>query len=254
MGRLGRLAGFELAAAGLIVGVLGAGAPVLAQDVPLASPAADTAEALARDTRPYRWVGHEALVEDFLRTAPIERITDIPVGITRPRRAHFAPGGPVGSVAWKPLPKGLLHGKMESYASEIAAYRLSRVLGMDVVPPAVEREIGGVKGAAIFWVDGVHAWDPAHVPQAPGARWSHEMSRMLLFDQLIANIDRNRGNLLLDEAGLSDRPFPGVHDAEVLARVARAPADRPQAVGPHRGLDARRPGRGTPPLACCGAD
>jgi hypothetical protein len=149
---------------------------------------------------PYRWLGHEEAIEAFLRTAPVVQWKDIPVGITKPRRGYFAAGGPAGSMAWKPLGDQLLHGKQESYRSEIAAYLLSRHLGLDMVPPVVEREIDGIKGAAVYWIDGVRAWDPANPPKAPGANWSRQTSRMFMFDQLIANIDRNQGNLLYDAA------------------------------------------------------
>ncbi len=149
----------------------------------------------------YRWLGRETEIETFLRTAPITHMKDIPVGITKPQRAYFAPGGPAGSMAWKPLREQVLHGKAESYRSEIAAYLLSRHLGLDLVPPVVEREIAGTKGAGVFWIEGVKPWDPSAPPKAPGANWSIQTSRMFMFDQLIANIDRNQGNLLYDDAG-----------------------------------------------------
>ena len=150
---------------------------------------------------PYTWRGREAAIEDFLRHGTITHFKDIPVGITKPQRGYFAPGGPANSMAWKPLRDEVMHGKMESYRSEIAAYLLSRHLRLDMVPPVVEREIKGVKGAAVFWIDGVKPLDPATLPKGPGAKWSRQTSRMMMFDQLIANIDRNQGNLLLDEAG-----------------------------------------------------
>lgn len=149
-------------------------------------------------TDAYPWRGRETEIEAFLRTAAITRFTDIPVGITRPRRAFLAPGGPAASMAWKPLQDQILHGKQESYRSEIAAYLLSRHLGLDMVPPVVEREIDGVKGAAVYWIEGVRPWDPAAPPRSPGANWARQTSRMFMFDQLIANIDRNQGNLLYD--------------------------------------------------------
>ncbi len=150
----------------------------------------------ARDA--YPWRGRETEIETFLRTGSITHFTDIPVGITRPRRAFFAPGGPAASMAWKPLQDQVLHGKQESYRSEIAAYLLSRQLGLDMVPPVVEREIDGVKGAAVYWIEGVRSWDPAAPPKSPGVNWARQTSRMFMFDQLIANIDRNQGNLLYD--------------------------------------------------------
>jgi len=46
------------------------------------------------------WVGHCAEIEEYLRTAPIERVEEVPLGVTKPKRAFFAPGGPVGSVTF----------------------------------------------------------------------------------------------------------------------------------------------------------
>jgi hypothetical protein len=155
----------------------------------------------AASANPYTWQGREREIEDFLRTAPITHFKDIPVGITKPQRGYFAPGGPASSMAWKPLNDQVMHGKMESYRSEIAAYLLSRHLGLDMVPPVVEREIKGVKGAVVFWIDGVRPWDPKAPPKISGANWARQTSRMFMFDQLIANIDRNQGNLLYDDGG-----------------------------------------------------
>ncbi|HTV01065.1 MAG TPA: hypothetical protein VMF13_11020 [Luteitalea sp.] len=178
--------------------------PGLAQSPAVTNtPAAVAVDATAVPAGPvaYIWRGHETEIEAFLRTAPVVRWKDIPVGITKPRRGYFEPGGPATSFAWKPLPTQVMHGKMESYKSEIAAYLLSRHLGMDVVPPVVERQIGASKGAAVYWIENVRPWNPATPPKGPGARWSRQTSRMQMFDQLIANIDRNQGNLLHDDAG-----------------------------------------------------
>lgn len=168
---------------------------------PATSAASTFADAAPKASDPYTWRGREREIEEFMRTAPITRFTDIPVGITKPQRGYFAPGGPASSMAWKPLNDQVMHGKMESYRSEIAAYLLSRHLGLDMVPPVVEREIKGARGAVVFWIDGVRPWDPKVPPKASGPNWARQTSRMLMFDQLIANIDRNQGNLLYDEGG-----------------------------------------------------
>ena len=67
-----------------------------------------------RDARPARpssaptsGSSRAAEFEEYLRTAKVEKITDIPIGVTRPQRASLAPGGLVGSFAWKPLRPGL---------------------------------------------------------------------------------------------------------------------------------------------------
>ncbi len=175
--------------------------PLSSGPSPLATPAVADIDRATPTADPYSWRGREPEIEAFLRTAPITHFKDIPVGVTKPQRGYFAPGGLAGSMAWKPLRDQVLHGKMESYRSEIAAYLLSRHLGLEMVPPVVEREIKGVKGAAVYWIDDVRPWDPAAPPRVSGANWSRQTSRMFMFDQLIANIDRNQGNLLYDDGG-----------------------------------------------------
>jgi hypothetical protein len=191
---------FSFAAWTLLAGLQVPAWAQVASPVPIrAEDSAGRGTAAASD--PYVWRGHEMEIEDFLRNGTITHFKDIPVGITKPQRGYFAPGGPATSMAWKPLHDEMLHGKMESYRSEIAAYLLSRHLGLDMVPPVVERQVKGVKGAAVFWIEGVRPWDPSSPPKVPGANWSRQTSRMFMFDQLIANIDRNQGNLLLDDGG-----------------------------------------------------
>src|SRR5689334_5964399 len=85
------------------------------------------------------WTGRNAEFEQFIRDAPIVRIVDVPIGVTHPKRAYFEPGGLAESVAWKVLPPGRPNGYWESYKSEIAAYELDKLLGMGMVPVAVEK-------------------------------------------------------------------------------------------------------------------
>jgi hypothetical protein len=175
--------------------------PVVAADAPVAVAERAASAVAVAPADPYTWRGREREIEEFLRTAPITHFKDIPVGITKPQRGYFAPGGLATSMAWKSLGNQMMHGKMESYRSEIAAYLLSRHLGLDMVPPVVEREVKGVKGAAVFWIEGVRSWDPSSPPKVSGVNWSRQTSKMFMFDQLIANIDRNQGNLLYNDGG-----------------------------------------------------
>lgn len=80
------------------------------------------------------WQGRNAEFEEFIRTAAFVKITDVPIGVTRPKRGYFAPGGLVERGMETPAP-GRPNGYWESYRSEIAAYELDKVLGMDMVPP-----------------------------------------------------------------------------------------------------------------------
>jgi hypothetical protein len=144
------------------------------------------------------WEGRNAEVEDFLRTAKVEKVTELPVGVTRPRRAHLAPGGLASSFAWKPLPPAVHNGYFESYKSEIAAYELDKILSLNMVPVTVERKVNHDLGAAILWLEGVRSWESV-LPLPKPASWNHELARMKMFDDLIGNSDRNKGNLLVDD-------------------------------------------------------
>lgn len=143
------------------------------------------------------WEGRNAEFEEFLRTAEFRKFEDVPIGVTRPQRGFFDPGGLVASAAWKLLPPGRPHGYWESYKSEIAAYELDKLLGLGMVPPAVEKRVRGERGAAVLWIEGVQPWKAVeNLPKPP--KWNREAVRMKMFDNLIGNIDRNAGNLLVD--------------------------------------------------------
>lgn len=146
------------------------------------------------------WEGREAEFEECLGTAPVAKLEEVPIGVTKPKRAHVEPGYPCSSFAWKPLPPGIHRGYWDSYKSEIAAYELDRMLGLGMVPPTVERRIDGDRGAAVLWISNVRSWEEAlRAPKAPS--WNRNVVRMKLWDNLVGNSDRNKGNLFVDYAG-----------------------------------------------------
>jgi hypothetical protein len=142
------------------------------------------------------WAGFESQIEQQLLDGKIGKMEDVPIGVTKPQRATIE-GTPI-RFAWKPLRPGYSKGFMESYKSEIAAYKLDRMLDLHMVPPIVERKIEGRTGAAVYWVENVNPWSVAKPPQGPEPNWSIQLTRMKMFDLLIANIDRNQGNLIYD--------------------------------------------------------
>ncbi len=203
------------------------------------------------------WVGHEQTAEAFLKTAEIARIDDVPIGVTRPKRAFFIETTPVRSAAWKPLPPGVRRGYYESYKSEVAAYELDKLLEMHMVPPVVERSHKGELGAAIWWIEPVKGWKADSPVKGPEPEWSKQISRMKLFDQLIANIDRNQGNLLYDNdwhlmlidhsrafttrASLDGIAAPVLIERDLWRRIdALTAADLERALGPWVGAKERQ--------------
>jgi hypothetical protein len=175
---------------------------VLAAGVPAASRLrAQTPDATSAKT----WIGEQRrAIEDYVRTADVVSMEKIGTGITGPRRARTAPGGLIESFSWKAIAPGTYRGYWESYKGEIAAYELDKLLGLDMVPPAVERKLEGEVGAAIMWVAPTKSFKQlGGVPQPPRERaydWSRQIIRAKMLDNLIGNPDPNLGNWLVDPA------------------------------------------------------
>jgi hypothetical protein len=145
------------------------------------------------------WVGRHQEIEEYLRTADcvsMEMIVPAALG-----RCTLRPGGPFARMAWRPLPPGVHRGFRESYKAEIAAYELDKILKLDMVPPSVERQLEGSRGAAQLWVEDVTDFRRDTSPgEADRAYWGKQVVQMRMFDNLIGNRDRNQGNILHDAA------------------------------------------------------
>jgi len=85
---------------------------------------------------------------------------------------------------------------------ECAAYELSELLGIGRVPPAVVRHIGEQTGSVQIWLEAsepeVELVERGALQPPDEARWWRQKQIMYVFDTLIANTDRNQGNLLID--------------------------------------------------------
>ncbi len=92
----------------------------------------------------------------------------------------------------------------DSYRHEIAAYELDRLLGLDIVPPCVERKIGSKTGSLCFWVEGsmteAERREKGLQPSDP-KRYKGQLREIELFQQLIADLDySDLRNLVVDES------------------------------------------------------
>jgi hypothetical protein len=174
------------------------------------------------------WVGRAPQMEAHLKNAEIVSREDIGTGVTKPQRAHLKPAEPFESLVWKPLPPGRRSGYWESYKSEVAAYELDKLLRMNMVPPAVERSIDGEKGAAVMWLTSIKSVKENGGKMPAGAVWGRATRRMLTFDNLIANNDRNAGNILIGPPGeliLIDHSRAFITDDELPRKVERVDAE-----------------------------
>jgi len=179
------------------------------------------------------WIGHEARIEAHLKNAEAVRLEDIGTGVTKPRRAYLRPADPFGSLVWKVLPPGRPAGYWESYKSEIAAYELDKLLNLRMIPPAVERQINGEIGAAVMWVEGPRSVKQMGGKVPSGPVWGKALRKMLLFDNLIGNPDRNAGNIMVGPPGeliLIDHSRAFVTGRDLPNKVERVDAELWEAV------------------------
>ncbi len=85
---------------------------------------------------------------------------------------------------------------------ELAAYEISEMLGLHRVPPAVERKVGESSGTVQMWLEETVPEDLLilrnDLTPPDVSHWNRQKQVMFVFDSLIANSDRNQGNLLVD--------------------------------------------------------
>jgi hypothetical protein len=174
----------------------------------LASAAVSSALLSAQAVNPRSWIGHEAEIEEYLRTAEITAVGTTPEGVLHPQKMTLAPGGPTPFLLFKPIAPGLYNGAQESYKSEIAAYEIDKMLHLGMVPPTVERTINKKTGAAIYWIVNTKNFNAFPEGKAGGAPtppaskaeyWKIQLIRAKMFDSLIGNMDPNLGNWLVDD-------------------------------------------------------
>jgi hypothetical protein len=147
------------------------------------------------------WLGKFTEFEEFLKTAKIDRSTGTGVGVLAPRHVFFTPGGLANGAAVKRVPPGKRDGFFESYKSEIASYKLDRLLELNMVPPTVEIKYEGQFASATLWIENVRMLSDiqkAGARDPDSARWNRQLHRAQVFDSLVGNIDPNAGNWLFD--------------------------------------------------------
>jgi hypothetical protein len=141
--------------------------------------------------------------EEFLKTAEIVRFEKIGEGVTKPTRLYLKKGDEEASGAWK-NPRGIQEGYLEGWQYEIAAYEIDKLLGLNMIPPTVEREFQGKKGSLQLWVkvkmnDLKRMDNNIPIPDSSAKNWERMKYLMRAFDGLIANEDRTQQNILYTE-------------------------------------------------------
>ena len=169
-----------------------------AQAVPSAVPTSEVA--LSAEERA-RFLEHAAIV----RTRPVSK------GVTGTLRATLSDGTLTHDASIQSVDehkqifqstRGTEIGFRDTWRYNVAAYRLSLMLGLDMVPVTVERRHKGRDASFTWWVDDVLVDEGERLKKKLSSpdreRWREDLRVLRIFDQLIANVDRNLGNMLID--------------------------------------------------------
>jgi hypothetical protein len=189
------------------------------------------------DGEPLPFDSDEEVVE-FLRTAEVVESTKIPMGITKPLRLVLQKDGIKARAAFRyedvDRKSVSVEGRhyrrfRDSCRFECAAYRLSRLLGLDRVPPTTDRRFQGRTGSVQIWVEEGRDEEATEFRPPDPLHYVRQTWDLDFFDNLIFNIDRNSSNVIVDEAyrlWLIDhtrafQPVPELLDPERITRVNR---------------------------------
>jgi hypothetical protein len=124
-------------------------------------------------------------------------------GVTTPWKLTLEKDGVTKEALWK-NPQGRQKGFLEGWMWEIAAYKLDKYLGLNMVPPTVEKRFRGDNGSCQLWIN---AWmdlqkkykDKIKTPSYKVFHWNRALYLQRAFDNLIANEDRHQRNYLIME-------------------------------------------------------
>lgn len=150
---------------------------------------------------------------EFLMSAELVSTANIPVGVTKPLKLLLGKDGKQAYAVFhhidvqKPRARSAkgkaIRNFLDSYRSQVAAYELSRLLGMDSVPPTVERQIGKRTGSVQLWLEGVitekRRFESKYTPSNTDY-YRQQIEDKNVFHSLIHNTDPNQGNILWDRS------------------------------------------------------
>jgi hypothetical protein len=153
---------------------------------------------------------NDAGLEDFMRTAPVTNVEEIGTGVTNPWRVTQERDGTVNDAVFKyeDTNPGMQDSKSyitrryedsDRYQYDVAAYKLDRMLGWEMVPTAVLAEVNGKQGALSDWVTGAINERDRLEQELPFDSYCDQWEQYRLrfvFDILIHNVDRNLTNIL----------------------------------------------------------
>ena len=152
-------------------------------------------------------------MEKFLREGQIKKTKGTSKGITGSIRATLSDGKITHDVHITTIDeekarfegtRGVELNFRDTYKFNIAAWRLAKIIGLGAyVPMSIDRHYQGKGAAFTWWADNILMDEETHQKkkkkiEAPDIEaFNRQMYFVHVFDQLIYNVDRNLGNLLI---------------------------------------------------------
>jgi len=141
-------------------------------------------------------------LESFLNEGRMTDSQAIGRGTTRPQIVVLEKDGQIQRGIFKVVEEGRKTAPGESadrYENELAAYRLDRRLGLNLVPVTVLRKLDGQRGSLQWWVQGAvdqEAAEEFDLQVLHGEATRRQLAEGEVFDALIGNRDRKRSDIL----------------------------------------------------------
>jgi hypothetical protein len=150
--------------------------------------------------------------EDFLQSAEVIAMKGLKVGVTNSERATLSRGGVVHGGHFQAIDEykpthqsasGTEINFTDSYKYNVAAYRLDRMINLNLVPVSVVRKIKGTTGAMTWWIDDVKMMEldrhKKGITPPNLEAWNDQMYNVRVLNELIYNVDPNLGNVLITD-------------------------------------------------------
>ncbi len=152
----------------------------------------------------------DAEKEAFLLRAKVKKTKGVSTGITGTRRATLSDGQLTHDASVQtidvykrsaPTARGIELNFRDCYKYNVAAYRLDRLLNLNMIPVSVERKIKGKTGAVTWWVEDVEMMEKDRrqkkIRPPRLAEWMDQRMQARVFNEFVYNTDANLGNLLI---------------------------------------------------------